>query len=118
MGLPGQPGGYETRLGLMSIGGSPTVGDLIEMAPGLVSHFRFDEASGSVAHDYKRANDGTIHGSPTFVSVNVPDPGALKLPTSSEFVTTSNAINFATGGVEIWFRLISLPTGTNLGLIA
>jgi len=45
---------------------------IIHDMDGLVAYWRFDEGSGTVAHDYSgNENDGTIHGA-TWITINAP----------------------------------------------
>ena len=80
---------------------------------GLVAHWRFDEGSGSVAHDTSgNGNDGTFVGDPQWTTGKL--GGALEFNGSSDyaevpFSESLRVINQGDFSIAAWFKLNEFP---------
>ena len=75
--------------------------------PGAISHWKFDEGSGSTAYDSAGSNDGTLVNSPVWTSGKIND--ALSFDGVDDFVATANNIftnaQLASGAtLSAWFK--------------
>jgi hypothetical protein len=87
--------------------------------PPSVSHWKFDEGSGTTAYDSVGTNDGTVYGATwTTGQIN----GALSFDGVDDYVDipyNSNLDRNASEGISlsVWFKLNSYPAGWNQGPI-
>ena len=76
------------------------------MYPGIVAHWRFDEAQGEVAHDSLGRLTGTVHGSATWQPDAGRIAGALDCDGMDDYVSTGAPLNPGAGPftVFIWVK--------------
>ena len=78
----------------------------------LVAHWRFDETSGSIAHDTSgNGHDGTIDGTPNWVPGQV--GGAMRFDGSSYVVIDDAIGTFESFSVALWFKYDSFIADWN-----
>jgi len=76
----------------------------------LVGWWRFDEGSGTVAHDTSgNGNDGTFHGDPQWVSGFI--GGALEFDGVDDYVETGDLDLTESFTLTFWMRPSSIPSG-------
>ncbi len=74
--------------------------------PGMVAHWKFDEAEGEVAHDSAGRLSGTVHGSPAWQPDEGRIGGAISLDGIDDYVSTGTILNAGSGPftVFIWVK--------------
>ncbi|MHC4174873.1 MAG: LamG-like jellyroll fold domain-containing protein [Planctomycetota bacterium] len=92
--------------------------------PTLIAHWALDETEGNIAHDNAAANDGTVHGDPTWQPEGGHVDGALQLDGIDDYVGTPFVLNPADGKFSVfaWIKgggprqvIISQTDGTGMG---
>ncbi len=85
----------------------------LQMEPGLVAYYTFDEGAGSVVHDHSgKGNDGKIIGSVKWVKT--PAGTALEFNGEDTYIDcgSSDSLNIMKAGtIEIWFSMKSAQGG-------
>jgi predicted phosphodiesterase len=88
----------------------------------LLAHWRLDETEGSVAQDSAGANDGTLHGDPTWQPASGKINGALQLDSTDDYVSTPYILDPAGEpfSVLVWIKggapgqvILSQESGVN-----
>ncbi|MHC4596681.1 MAG: LamG-like jellyroll fold domain-containing protein, partial [Planctomycetota bacterium] len=74
--------------------------------PGLVGLWKLDEADGGIAYDGAAANDGTVHGDPTWQPNGGQVNGALQFDGIDDYVSTDYILDPADGvfSVFAWIK--------------
>ncbi|MCJ7816955.1 MAG: Ig-like domain-containing protein, partial [Candidatus Aenigmarchaeota archaeon] len=89
----------------------------VSSTPSLVSHWKFDETSGTTASDSSgNGNTGTLQNSPTRIAGKI-GTGALSLDGADDYVsTTSLFYNPQDFSISVWFRTSSASGRKIVGL--
>jgi Tol biopolymer transport system component len=92
--------------------------------PGVVAHWRLDEAEGGIAHDSAGGNNGTLHNGPQWRPAGGKINGALQFDGIDDYVSTDYVLNPNEGefSVFVWIRggspgqvIISQANGAGAG---
>jgi hypothetical protein len=80
---------------------------------GLVSHWKFDEGSGTTAYDSAGTNNGTLTNGPTWkTSADCISGGCLQFDGVNDYIDCGNGqdLNFSTGdfSYSLWFKIPSI----------
>jgi len=70
--------------------------------PGIVAHWKLDEAEGSVAHDSVSQKDGTVSGDPTWQPNSGRVDGALAFDGIDDYISTPFVLNPAQGKFSVF----------------
>ncbi|MBL7184853.1 MAG: PD40 domain-containing protein [Phycisphaerae bacterium] len=90
--------------------------------PTLVAHWALDETEGNTAQDSANANDGFVHGEPTWHADGGQVAGALELDGIDDYISSNSILNPADGAFSVfaWIRggapgqvILSQESGTN-----
>ena len=95
-----------TMLGLLVLCGSAWA-----VEPNLVSHWKFDEGSGTIAYDSAGSNDGTIYGAQwTTGKID----GALSFDGNEDYVEVPSSVSFdsTTATWSLWVKPTGDPGGS------
>ncbi len=70
--------------------------------PGLIAHWKLDEAAGSLAHDTAGGFDGTVYGTPLWQPIDGRIAGAIEFDGVDDCIRTSNVLNPSTGPFTVF----------------
>jgi hypothetical protein len=103
-------------------GPAPTDAPALNLAQGLVSRWKLDEASGNTTADSAgTGNNGTLNGPARVVGgfpvARYANPGSLRFDGDNDFVavgTRNIPANDQAQSVVFWFNIAAMPTGSQL----